>query len=71
MVPMSRTTSSRLIPMPGSVIDSVRASESTSSRISSSPSGSRVASDNPSIRSRSSASELLEINSRRKMSFWE
>ena len=71
MVPMSRMTSSRLIPMPLSEIASVRALVSTSRRISSSPSGSRSGVVRPSRRMRSRASELFEISSRRKMSFWE
>ena len=71
MVPMSRTTSSRVIPMPLSEMVRVRASGSDSSLISRSPSGRSFGSDRPSIRSLSRASELFETNSRRKMSFCE
>jgi hypothetical protein len=57
--------------MPLSETASVRASLSISSRTSSSPSGSSSGVVRLSRRMRSRASELFEISSRRKMSFWE
>ena len=72
MVPMNRTTSSRLMPTPLSATDSVRAAGSVSMRIS----GFSVKRDRSGLvsaskRSLSIASDALEISSRRKMSLLE
>ena len=71
MVPISETTSSRLMPMPLSVTVSVRASVSATIRMC----GSLVSASSPSrsaaSRSLSSASDAFEMSSRRKMSLFE
>ena len=71
MVPMFCTTSSRAMPIPLSHTLSVRLPGSTSSRISSSPAGCSSGRVIASKRSLSSASEALEMSSRRKMSLCE
>ena len=68
MVPMFSTTSARLMPMPLSHTVRVRCAASASSRISSSPSPCSSGRVMASKRSLSSASEALEMSSRRKMS---
>ena len=69
MVPMFSTTSSRDMPMPLSATVRVRASGSKRIEIRSSPSPSvRESSERAAKRSRSAASEALEMSSRRKIS---
>jgi len=71
IVPMFLTTSSRVMPMPLSLIDSVRLSRSTSSRIASSPAAASSLFVTCSNRSLSSASDAFEISSRRNTSLSE
>ena len=69
IVPMLRTTSSRVMPMPLSLIDRVRAVASLSIAMNRSPPSSLPVSR--SKRSLSSASDAFEISSRRKTSLSE
>jgi hypothetical protein len=71
IVPMFWASSSRVIPMSLSDTDRVRASGSTSSVTASSPTGVSSGRLSASKRTLSSASEALEISSRRKMSLCE
>ena len=64
MVPMFRITSSRVMPMPVSAIESVRAAASADSSMRRSPPSPPAVSR--SKRSLSSASDAFEISSRRK-----
>jgi hypothetical protein len=71
MVPRLVTASSRVMPIPLSVMLSVPATGSASTRISSSGSlASSAGSPMAAKRSRSFASEAFEMSSRRKISLW-
>jgi hypothetical protein len=71
MVPMLRMTSSRPMPMPLSLMVSVRPALSTSMRTNSSSPSDRPGWVMRAKRSLSSASDALEISSRRKISLLE